>query len=33
MAPPFSSDLSVAEALVIREAGFTPIAQVMGSCF
>jgi uncharacterized protein YbjQ (UPF0145 family) len=33
MARPFSSDLSVAEALVIREAGFTPIAQVMGSCF
>ncbi len=33
MARPFSSDLSVAEAFVIREAGFTPIAQVMGSCF
>jgi uncharacterized protein YbjQ (UPF0145 family) len=33
MARPFSSDLSVAEALVVREAGFTPISQVMGSCF
>src|SRR5204863_2282887 len=33
MARPFSSDLSVAEAFVVREAGFTPIAQVMGSCF
>jgi uncharacterized protein YbjQ (UPF0145 family) len=33
MARPFSSDLSVAEALVVREAGFAPIAQVMGSCF
>ena len=33
MARPFSSDLSVAEALAVREAGFAPIAQVMGSCF
>ena len=33
MARPFSSALSVAEAFVVREAGFTPIAQVMGSCF
>ena len=33
MARPFSSDLSVAEAFVVREAGFAPIAQVMGSCF
>ena len=33
MARPFSSDLSVAEAFVVREAGFPPITQVMGSCF
>jgi uncharacterized protein YbjQ (UPF0145 family) len=33
MARPFSSALSVSEAFVVREAGFTPIAQVMGSCF
>jgi uncharacterized protein YbjQ (UPF0145 family) len=29
----FSSDLSVAEFLLIREAGFHPVTQVMGSCF
>jgi uncharacterized protein YbjQ (UPF0145 family) len=33
MARPFVSDLSVAETLVVREAGFTPLSQVMGSCF
>jgi uncharacterized protein YbjQ (UPF0145 family) len=27
------SNLTVAEALTIREAGFTPLTQVMGSCF
>jgi uncharacterized protein YbjQ (UPF0145 family) len=31
MARPFSSDLTVGEAFVVREAGVTPIAQVMGS--
>jgi uncharacterized protein YbjQ (UPF0145 family) len=31
MARAFSSNLSVSEALVVREAGVTPIAQVMGS--
>jgi uncharacterized protein YbjQ (UPF0145 family) len=31
MAGAFSSNLTVAEALVVREAGVSPIAQVMGS--
>jgi uncharacterized protein YbjQ (UPF0145 family) len=29
----FTSDLSTAEFLLIREAGFRPLTQVMGSCF
>lgn len=29
----FTSDLSTAEFLLIREAGFRPVTQVMGSCF
>ncbi len=29
----FTSDLSAAEFKLVREAGFRPIAQVMGSCF
>jgi uncharacterized protein YbjQ (UPF0145 family) len=29
----FTSDLSVPEFLVAREAGFKPLTQVMGSCF
>jgi uncharacterized protein YbjQ (UPF0145 family) len=32
MARPFSSDLTVPEAFVVREAGVRPIGQVMGSC-
>ena len=29
----FTSDLSTAEFLLLRQAGFRPLAQVMGSCF
>jgi uncharacterized protein YbjQ (UPF0145 family) len=29
----YTSDLSTAEFLLIREAGFRPLSQVMGSCF
>lgn len=29
----FTSDLSVQEFLLVREAGFRPLTQVMGSCF
>jgi uncharacterized protein YbjQ (UPF0145 family) len=29
----FTSDLSIAEFLLVREAGFRPVSQVMGSCF
>jgi uncharacterized protein YbjQ (UPF0145 family) len=29
----FTSDLSVNEAAVVREAGFRPLTQVMGTCF
>ena len=29
----FTSDLSVPEFLLVREGGFRPVAQVMGSCF
>ena len=29
----FTSDLTTAEFLLVRQAGFRPLTQVMGSCF